>query len=311
MIEVPAEIKEAITTFPEDRQEVALQLVRNQLAYFENCDKGVHMTWGHNGAKTWPDTFDLWGKNWVEKFLGALLTELKKLFLHDLIRFDVAAGPIHHMSYGRLVSATGVDSTISLKFEDIELRMQPRRTKTLLNSLDDLVCDSHGSKRQFIEEEMWPILMESTFEQYVREIFCDLKTAATANPIVETTKDGLLKEIERQTAVTHRRSGSGPANKIIGSGELVCDLPIEDPQWEEHSTGIFYAGRLNDRWEVYVDSFFPPDEVLLFRNAKPTGSAGFLAALFYFQLHGHLGGLVIRAGKHLVRPDFYTLLKVA
>ena len=103
---------------------------------------------------------------------------------------------------------------------------------------------------------------------------------------------------------------SGPANKILGGGELVCDLPIEDPQYKEYSTGIFYAGRLNDRWEVYVDALFPPDQLLLFRNARPTGSAGFLAALYYFQLHGHMGGMPIRSGKKLVRSDFYTLLKV-
>ncbi len=302
MIEVPHEIKAIIKTFPVDRQEDAMQLVQNQLAYFHECGENPSMRWGHNNAKGWESTLELWGQDWVLRFLSALLMELKKLYLYDLVRFTISKGPVHIMSFGK------IDTPLRTWFEDVEMKMQTRRTKgPPHHRLDGL----HGSDRQqFIEEEMWPIIMSETFQEFTRFFFEDVRIAAQGNTVIDTTKEGLLKEIERQT-VAMQKITSGPANRIVGGGGLICDLPIEDPQWEEHSTGVFYAGRLNDRWKVYVDSYFPEDEVLLFRNAKPTGGAGFLVAFYLFHLHGHLGGLRTRSSKCLVRPEFYTLLKVA
>lgn len=302
VIEIPRQLREFIWTFPVDRQEDAMQLVQNQLAYFQRCSKDPDLSWGHNGAQSWANTLELWGKDWVLRFLAALLVELKNLLLYDLVRFTIAKGPIHLMSFGKIVDP------LKTRFEDVEIRMQPRQTK---GPSHERLEGVHGpDKQRFIEEELWPIIMSETFQEFTRSFLEDMRSVAERNPVVDTIKEDLLKEIERQTVVMEENV-SGPANRIIGSGELICDLPIKDPQWEEHSTGIFYAGRLNDRWEVYVDSFFPPDEVLLFRNAKPTGGAGFLVAFYLFNLHGHMGGLRTRSGKFLVRPEFYTLLKVA
>lgn len=255
------------------------------------------MSWGHNGAKKWADTFEMFGQDWIEHFLIAAVIELKKCFLYDLVRFSVAEKVIYPTSFGipRYDNSNPALPAVSILFHDVELRMQTRKIKVL--------------RVDKVDKDLWARQMALWFEAYQREILSDLFNAAQSIGGVSTTKGGLFKEIERQSVVIHKRTMAGPANKILVGSELADELCLTCSNYDPSRSGIYCAGRLDERWDVYIDDKFPKNTLLLWRFAQPTGHAGFIAALYHFGLYGHLSGRC-RSGKCLTRPEFFAALEV-
>jgi hypothetical protein len=246
----------------------------------------------------------MFGQDWIERFLIAAVIELKKCLLYDLVRFSVAEKVIYPTSFGvpRYDNSDPTSPAVSILFQDVELRMQSRKMKVLPHERID---NDFWSR-----EDFWARQMASWFQGYQQEILGDLFNAAQSTGGVRTTKSELFKEIERQSAVIHKRTMAGPANKILVGSELAEDLCLTCDNYDPSRSEIYCAGRLDERWDVYIDTEFPKNALLLWRFAQPTGHAGFIAAFYHFGLYGHLSARS-RSGKLLTRPEFFTALDVS
>jgi len=309
MVAIPPSVDALIRELPFERREHASILVRNHLRWFESLStSGSGWTWGHDGRQTWYSTFRVFGHDWVEKYLGTMIWALRDLVLYDMIRFEISTGPVHDTSFGRYIYETGpYPPQTKLCFTEIQLRMATRRTKGA-EGLSAFYSDTPMNPDDVVQN--LKLSFESTYDEIQRDVLCDLLTTGETNGVVKTPIDKLMDELERQSAIIHRRSIAGPTNRIVTSGELARTLPIKGPQKPKDGSQIYYRGCLNDQWEVYVDPLFPEKKLTTWHHTPETGHVGYTFVLFLLGFFNHIGGLTLRYGKRLLRPEFYATLEV-
>ena len=308
----------AIRQIPEERREVTQQLVDNQLAYFEICAKddslgvsALTSAWGHNGARSWDDTFNIFGKEWIPRFLGALINEMGRTPLFDLLRFEIAKAPTVSVTFAHIHRGTGEEGSprFALRFQEVVRKMQPRKGPRVDWGVD-MLCDWDGSRRRFMEKELWPIWCQEIFNNLVQDMLSTMTECARGHGVALTSKEEFLKTVERESAALHIDSQTGPANKILVNSAMAVDLTLTDDTYDPHNLRVQRIGRLDDRWDVYIDPYFKEHEALLWHYTSETAHAGMLSLLHYFSLPGHLESTRIRYTKLITNNKFFRLLRI-
>ena len=305
-------LDELVRKLPLRRREATDRLVQNQLNYFERCAEEAHaVTWGHNGARSWSDTFSAFGKDWIPRFLAALVHQMGKTYLFDLLRFEVAKQPVEKITFAHVHHDMDTDGTalFSLRFQDVDRKMRPRKGPKI-DWGEDILCDWNGSRRRFIEEELWYVWCREVFANLERDMLRDMAETARKHGYALTSQEEFLKTVERESERLHYDSETGPANKLLVNNTVAVDLPLTDKTHDPHNYGLQRAGLLDDRWEVYSDPFFQPHEAMIWRFADETAHAGMLTMLFYFTLPGHMDSTRIHYTKLVTNDRFFRLLRI-
>ena len=306
------------TVVPLERRRATSLLVENQLAYFERCAQEMDLgggildsSWGHNGAKTWQDTFTTFGQDWIPRFLGAITQQMSKTLLFDLLRFEIASNPVEKITFAHIHRGTGEEDSprFALRFQDVERKMQPRRGPRI-DWGEDMLCDWDGSRRRFIEEELWGVWASEVFKELERDMLRDMAECARGHGYALTSPEEFLKTVERESEGLHTDSQTGPANKLLVNSKMAVDLPITDKTHDPHNYGLQRIGLLDGRWDVYADPFFQEHEAMLWRYTPETGHSGMLSFLHYFALPGHLTSTRIRYTKLITNDKFFRLLRI-
>jgi len=256
-------LREAIhqKTFPIERRAAAARFVASQVGYFEGIANEI--TSGH--------PVNQFGEGWFVRFLVAMIDQIGKTPLFDLVKFDCVDGPSRKLTYAHYRRFDDDDGNPcnALRFDSEDMKMQYGRGPRI-DALDDMLCDWNGWKRKFIEEELWPNWAHSLFSEMVNDVVRSMFDLARLHSFVTTSQD-LLQDIERESAILHRETVTGPANKILVSKIRALTLPIEKCKTDPDNYGVQRVGRLNDQWEVYADPFVDDNELLLWRFEDKQG----------------------------------------
>jgi len=290
-----------IEALPEERREDAAVLLDNQVGWYNRL------------VNEQPDRLAAmrarFGSNWIVDFLTALVGEFSKLILPEMARFEVASAPIHFLDIAtyRYESASEDSSAqVSLHFYQVERKMYTKRIPPLPPGVMTNPAETF---------RMW---MEETFQSFQREVLGDMKNAGAVGGDEKTCRhDELMAHIKRESFQIHRKSFTGPGNKILVSPEGAVLLPVDQTEYNQFSASVRRAGVIEDddgRWDVYVDPFFPADEVLVWRYASDTDHSGMATMLYLIQVGdeistGALGGC-IRSANFLYKPEFFKLLRI-
>jgi len=318
MPELPQSCKDLLAEIPSPRRELAEKLARSQVRYLAQMAEGL----GVDEYARFVKLTGLFGANWMEKFILCLIGQFAKIPLPDMVRFDVAEGPIYPLDiatyrYER-EDETG-DARVCLHFDTVEVRMEPRKSPVLdFGKGDDLHaigCTRPVGPTPLEIFNMWLI---ETFLGYQREVIGTMREQGEANGVVEVKSvDDLMSEIERQSSHIHRKSLTGPGNKIITSSEVAVYLPLDRRVEVTYADNIEKVGVLADgKWDVYTDTYFPDKDLLIWRYAETTGHSGIAAILQWFGFGGTLSGRPnavggrIRYKNIVLKPQFFSLLRL-
>jgi hypothetical protein len=293
---------------PNERWPWIKQLVLNQLKVMEPHDEKLKE---HHG------------ENYADNIIPALIEQAGKTILPDLFHFVVADGPVVKFGYHTYRYESGDPVKVSTHPAGIEIPQVTRwGPKAAMEAGRDLSCIHHIKGERVI----FDMLFEESFAQITRDVIATAMKAAEesgASVIPRTPTQSywmhVSDEIERVSSLIHKKTMRGGANRIVTGSEgaaLIETLPrFKKTETKGFASGPQHGGTLygekDQKWELYVDPFFPEHRILMMRSEDTTLDVGAVATLFNFPIHEVTQEFIklgVRGAKELVAPQFYALI---
>jgi len=237
---------------------------------------------------------------------------------------------------------------VSLQIQLDEIRAGSRKLKTMWSS--EAAEDVKALYGLDAEGELVSMVASEIALEIDREIIMDIASVVDDVAKLEWDMDvpdgisevahfrSILTKLSNMSNIIHKRSFRQPGNWIVCSPEIssIFDqfathgdyrpilagadkdarAPVQPPQ----NAGVYFAGTLQSRWAVYVDPFFPKNELIMGLKGATFMDAGYVYAPYIpLQLtptfldpadFSMRKGLRTRYAKKLVRSEFYAKLTV-
>jgi len=158
-------------------------------------------------------------------------------------------------------------------------------------------------------------VFDDVFSEWEREVVGDMLNIAPAAPEVDRDYvGGAVAEASRR--IWHG-SQRGYGNMIVANDKTAVELGLDDRSAVDRLSTVLRCGLTKTEtvavWhhQLYVDTQFPVDKLLIARHGTSSLDAGFVVAPFLIQISDDRSGYVrIRYGRKLVNEDYYQIVKI-
>lgn len=237
---------------------------------------------------------------------------------------------------------------VSLQIQLDEIRAGSRKLKTIWSS--EAAEDVKALYGLDAEGELVSMVASEIALEVDREIIMDIEGAVDSIATLHWDMDvspgisevahfrSILTQLSNLSNTIHKRSFRSPGNWIVCSPDVSAifdqfathgdyrpilagaDKGTREPVMPPQNAGVYYAGTLQSKWAVYVDPFFPKNELIMGLKGQTFMDAGYVYAPYIpLQLtptfldpadFSMRKGLRTRYAKKLIRSEFYAKLLV-
>lgn len=237
---------------------------------------------------------------------------------------------------------------VSLQIQLDEIRAGSRKLKTIWSS--EAAEDVKALYGLDAEGELVSMVASEIALEIDREIIMDIEQTVDDIATLHWDMDvspgisevahfrSILTKLSNLSNTIHKRSFRQPGNWIVCSPDVSAifdqfathgdyrpilagaDKGTREPVQPPQNAGVYFAGTLQSKWAVYVDPFFPKNELIMGLKGQTFMDAGYVYAPYIpLQLtptfldpsdFSMRKGLRTRYAKKLIRSEFYAKLLI-
>lgn len=281
------------------RYVAAKLFIENCVSVFKNYDSDpTHSYWWANG-------FLRFGDKWPIHLFAALARGFHETCLFDICDFRVA-GAVNEAAELRYRLSLGEGLAIRSRFE--ALHMAPRRTRWPNGgpwTLEDRPPPEFWD--EFVDLLFYEVSMDIMGAMYQSRA-----TTTKCNPPVDviTPRADLVAAIQQQSDDIERKLGVS-ANHLVTGPDVAAFLPFEPDPGYKPRNGLHCAGRLCGKWNVYFDSGFTKDTVMLWHYTPGSREAPLVAYIYALGFTAEFQGAIIRGTKRAASGEYCRVVRVS